>query len=64
MEISNFGFGGKGGAGARKGEEAEGDSSNRKTVVKFVGRWTVFQTHLRAICTVFALEMSSPLLNV
>ena len=42
MELNNFGIGGRG-AGGGKGEEAGGDSSNRKTVVKFVVRWTVFQ---------------------
>ena len=42
MELNNFGVGGRG-AGGGKGEKAGGDSSNRKTVVKFVVRWTVFQ---------------------
>ena len=51
-------------AGARKRVEAEGDNSNIKTVIKFVGRWTIFQTQLRAICTILALEMDSLPRNV
>ena len=52
MELNNFGIGGRG-AGGGNGEEAGGDSSNRKTVVKFVVRWTVFQKRIGWVwCTI------------
>ena len=52
MELNNFEIGGRGAAGG-KGEEAGGDSSNRKTVVKFVVRWTVFQKRIGWVwCTI------------